>query len=98
MLPFIESLIEILLLVVKSIFKCRKHAKSEKEKQESTSNTKGEEKGADEASRPHHHHRRASTTETITVTKTTEHVVSGESSSEGTDHSKTETSKSLTKI
>lgn len=98
MLPLIESIIEILLLVVKSIFKCRKHAKSEKEKQESTNNSKGEEKSPEDTSRPHHRHRRASTTETITVTKTTEHVVSGESSSEGTDHSKAETSKSLTKI
>lgn len=98
MLPFIESLIEILLLVVKSIFKCRKHAKSEKEKQESTNNSKGEEKGDAEEPRPHHRHRRASTTETITVTKTTEHLVSGESSSEGSNHSKTEASKSLTKI
>lgn len=86
MLPFIESLIEIILLVVKSIFRRRKHDKSkEQAKQEPADDPKRKEAGNEKTPKPRHRHRRASTTETVTVTKTTEHLVSGDSSGSSGD-------------
>ena len=78
MLDFIKDFIELLTIIIRSIFHV--HRKHKEKKQESANNGSRSDKDAEKAVETPRRRRRASITQTTTTTTTTEFVVSGDSS------------------